>query len=99
MPLASSRIWWNSAFGTVGTNETPSTSSRASTSAQPDFDIVVGSRIFLRLVCGVWAIRVSLCVRELSLRAERSNLGPTGLRRDCFVAPLLAMTRMGQRLD
>src|SRR5438874_12077918 len=50
MPLASSRIWWNSAFGTVGTKETPSTSSRASTIAQPDLDIVVGSSSFLRLV-------------------------------------------------
>src|SRR3981189_3416077 len=36
--------------------------------------------------------------RRLSLRAERSNLPPTSLiQGDCFVAALLAMTRMGWR--
>jgi len=41
----------------VGTNSTPSTSSRASMTAQPAFYIVVGTMTFLRLVCAVWAIR------------------------------------------
>src|SRR5271169_1867059 len=49
-PAISSSRRCNSAFGTVGTNETPSTSSRASTSAQPAFDIVVGSSSFFLLV-------------------------------------------------
>src|SRR5438105_15792037 len=79
MPLASSRIWWNSAFGTVGTKDTPSTSSRASTIAQPDFDIVVGSSNFLRLVAAVCAIGVSLSFRERSSEAgqflDRRDIG------------------------
>src|SRR5271155_3814263 len=49
-PATSSSSRCNSAFGTVGTKETPSTSSRASTSAQPAFDIVVGSSNFFLLV-------------------------------------------------
>src|SRR5208283_1666138 len=49
-PAISSSSRCSSAFGTVGTNETPSTSSRASTSAHPAFDIVVGSSSFFLLV-------------------------------------------------
>src|ERR1700746_3697668 len=49
-PETSSNNRCNSAFGTVGTNEPPSTSSRASTSAQPAFDIVVGSSNFFLLI-------------------------------------------------
>src|SRR5271165_1995494 len=49
-PATSSSSRCSSAFGTVGTNETPSTSSRASTSAHPAFDIVVGSSSFFLLV-------------------------------------------------
>src|SRR5437763_1387332 len=49
-PATSSSSRCNSGFGTVGTKETPSTSSRASTSAQPAFDIVVGSSNFFLLV-------------------------------------------------
>ena len=49
-PETSSNNRCNSAFGTVGTNETPSTSSRASTSAQPAFDIVVGNSNFFLLI-------------------------------------------------
>src|SRR5437660_1201869 len=82
-PATSSNSRCNSAFGTVGTKETPSTSSRASTIAQPDFDIVVGSSSFLRLVGADCAIGVSLSERMPSLR-------PAG-----FVAALLAMTRVG----
>src|SRR6266478_4181534 len=77
MPLASSRIWWNSAFGTVGTNETPSTSSRASTIAQPDFDIVVGSSSFLRLVgadCAIWVSLISFRLKDFP--AGLAGFGP-----------------------
>src|ERR1700737_525156 len=49
-PAPSSNSRCNSAFGTVGTKETPSTSSRASTSAQPARDIVVGSSSFFLLI-------------------------------------------------
>src|SRR3954453_15170239 len=64
MPLASSNTLWNSALGIVGTNSTPSTSSRASIIAQPDFDIVVGTMIFLRFVCGPRAIGFPLQRRQ-----------------------------------
>src|SRR6266480_1931102 len=73
MPLASSRIWWNSAFGTVGTKETPSTSSRASTIAQPDLDIVVGSSSFLRLVDADCAMGVPRIGVETSLSYYRHS--------------------------
>src|ERR1700732_1561109 len=49
-PATSSNSRCSSAFGTVGTKETPSTSSRPSTSAHPAFDIVVGSSSFFLLV-------------------------------------------------
>src|ERR1700730_16932002 len=49
-PATSSNSRWSSALGTVGTKETPSTSSRASTSAHPAFDIVVGSSSFFLFV-------------------------------------------------
>src|SRR5262249_7427099 len=76
MPLSSSINGWNAAVGIVGTNSTPSTSSRASTSAQPAFDIVVGSRIFLRLVCADWGIGISLAL------GDRRLLGPTVIALD-----------------
>src|ERR1700730_14952741 len=49
-PATSSNNRCSSAFGTVGTKETPSTSSGASTSAQPALDIVVGSSSFFLLI-------------------------------------------------
>src|SRR5205807_8847056 len=49
-PATSSSSRCSSVFGTVGTKETPSTSSRASTSAHPAFDIVVGSSSFFLLI-------------------------------------------------
>src|SRR5262249_37764257 len=49
-PATSSSKLCSSDFGTVGTKETPSTSSRASTSAHPARDIVVGSSSFFLLI-------------------------------------------------
>src|SRR5438105_10326204 len=89
MPLASSSTLWNSAFGIVGTNSTPSTSSRASISAQPDFDIVVGTMIFLRLIPVLWAIS-SPPKNQTVITSEAKQSPPN--HGDCLVASLLAMT-------
>src|SRR5499427_3410158 len=84
-PDTSSSSRCSSAFGTVGTKETPSTSSRASTSAQPARDIVVGSSNFFLLIPVVLvAISPSLscwCAETLSCRGPRFYLGHASFSR------------------
>src|SRR5438309_5933660 len=84
-PATSSNSRCSSAFGTVGTKETPSTSSRASTSAQPAFDIVVGSSSFFLLIPEVLVAigrSLSCCYGEtLSRRRPPFHLARASLAR------------------
>src|SRR5271166_742367 len=71
-PAISSKSRCSSAFGTVGTKETPSTSSRVSTSAHPARAIVVGSSSFFLLVPTLVAILGPSLMSSHSLACRRT---------------------------